>query len=313
VSTWYRARGLQLIDTSERTDALRAISYFDQALRWQPTDPQVYRDMARAYLHLSQPHLAVEALEHAYRLSPESLLIRQELAQTYEAAGRFAQADTLWLALSLTPERMARIGDEYFAKHAYAQAFTWYQRAELGHPTPTHSQLFTHAVAAILANRPESQEYIARLQMGDRFFTVYDLQDSPQIEGRQLRWLHSAEGQLSPGTPLATNSQSTAGIFWWSGQAFVLLHSPRDGAYLVDLRVQHSKPAPIQLAVGADSRQLQTLTLSRGDNSWETVSVPVQLSQGWHTLDIWFLNNGIVDGVDRNAIVDWIQLREGRS
>src|SRR5262245_18388078 len=59
-------------------DAPRAAASFQQALHWSPNDPDIYRALARSYLQLNQPLQAIDALEHAYRLRPESLLIRQE-------------------------------------------------------------------------------------------------------------------------------------------------------------------------------------------------------------------------------------------
>ncbi len=64
------------------------------------------------------------------------------------------------------------------------------------------------------------------------------------------------------------------------------------------------------MAVGVDGQQLHTTRLERGDDSWQTVVVPVDLEAGFHTINLWFFNDGMVDGNDRNAEVDWVEIRK---
>jgi hypothetical protein len=62
------------------------------------------------------------------------------------------------------------------------------------------------------------------------------------------------------------------------------------------------------MAVGVDGVPLARIELARGDSSWETLSLTVELRPGIHSIDLWFLNNDTVDGTDRNASVEWLVL-----
>jgi hypothetical protein len=66
------------------------------------------------------------------------------------------------------------------------------------------------------------------------------------------------------------------------------------------------------MVLGVDGRQLRRFTLERGDNSWQAISLPVSFNRGLHTINVWFLNNGIVGGVDRNAVIQSVALEEER-
>jgi tetratricopeptide (TPR) repeat protein len=130
VSTHYRAAGEAML----AGDAASAAAEFQQSLRWSPNNPDLHRALARAYLSLSQPQQAIDALERAYRLRPESLLIRQELAQAYEAGGQVERADGLWAALGLSGNAMLAQGEQARRLKSYADAITWYQRAARAMP-----------------------------------------------------------------------------------------------------------------------------------------------------------------------------------
>lgn len=62
------------------------------------------------------------------------------------------------------------------------------------------------------------------------------------------------------------------------------------------------------MAVGVDSERLKLITLARGDESWEEIALPVKLADGFHTVDIWYLNDAVPGGQDRNASVDWVSM-----
>jgi tetratricopeptide (TPR) repeat protein len=315
ISARYRAAG----EAALASDAARAAIAFRQALRWSPNSPEIHRALAHSYLQLNQPQEAIDMLEQAYRLRPESLLIGQELAQAYEAGGQIERADGMWAALGLTPEHSFVIGDGLFDQHRYLEAHTWYERAVRRAASLSFDRLFKDAITATLAGAAYASQRLRSVQEHDPSFLVYELDNQLSIPGSDLRWMTSVPSRGSSyGTPLSygTNpnnrATNTTGMLWWSGNAVAVVSVKDDGFYRISMLARHSKPAPVAMAMGIDNQQLWPVTLTRGDDSWETVTVTAHLSGGLHTMDIWFLNNDVVDKLDRDAAIQWISLEKER-
>jgi tetratricopeptide (TPR) repeat protein len=126
MSARYRAAG----EAALASDAATAAVAFQQALRWSPNNPEIYRALAQSYLRLNRPQEAIDMLEQAYRLRPESLLIRQELAQAYEAGGQIERANGLWASLGLRAPSMLGMGEQARQAKRCLEALAWYTRAE---------------------------------------------------------------------------------------------------------------------------------------------------------------------------------------
>jgi cytochrome c-type biogenesis protein CcmH/NrfG len=103
ISAAYLAAGTRALANSaaERERTAQAAAYLKRALAWSPSNPDIYRGLAQSYLRLNQPQDAIDALERAYRLRPESLLIQQELAQAYEAGRQVRRADAVWAEMAI--------------------------------------------------------------------------------------------------------------------------------------------------------------------------------------------------------------------
>ncbi len=128
IGATYLAAGRQSL--ADVGDAGLAIVSLEQARRWSPCDPAIYRALAQAHLRLNQPQAAVDALEQAFRLQPGSLLIRQELAQAYEALGQNERAYTIWRSLGVSLPVMLNLGEQARVAKHYPEALSWYERAE---------------------------------------------------------------------------------------------------------------------------------------------------------------------------------------
>jgi tetratricopeptide (TPR) repeat protein len=319
ISAAYLAAGTRaLADAAHPAErATQSVDYLKQALAWSPSNPDIYRALADSYLRLDQPQFAIDALEQAYRLRPESLLIRQELAQAYDAGGRVKQADALWESMGVTSNRMIAIGDDFFAQHRYGDALNWYTRAVRSPTNLAFDQLFRRAVTATLAADAEAPTLLAALHKQDRSFAVYLLNNHLNIAGREFRWMTPVPSRaVTYGTPLSYGvgdgaaTKDGVGYLWWSGEALAIVSVEHDGDYLISMRARQSKPVPVEMAVGIDSQQLRRVAFARGDNSWETVTVPVRFAKGLHTVNVWFLNNAVVGGVDRDAAIEWVAIQE---
>lgn len=306
-----RALAAAQIQPERRSLLLKsAITDLDHARWWRPADAQIYRQLAQARQLQGQRLATIAALEQAYRLQPESLLIQQELALAYQAVGRHTQARDLWLHSGVTAEQMAGVGDQHLTRRDYAEATHWYDQA-LRHGLVLRADLaFRRAVAATLAGSPEAVVLWATASEFDPTLAIYSLERAVTIPGGTLRWMTpQPEWGITYGTPLSFSApDANMGVFWWSGEAMAIIDAPQAGEYEIQLHLRHSDPPPVEMAVGVNGQQLQQIVLERGDNSWETVTSRVIFDKGINLLTIGYLNDAFVDGRDRNGIVAWIQV-----
>lgn len=83
---------------------------------------------------------------------------------------------------------------------------------------------------------------------------------------------------------------------------------PATGLYTVRVRAQHGTPPPIQLVIREDSQPVAMLSYGNGDNSWGAQEAAIPVSYGLHWMGIRFANDYNVGSVDRNALVEWIEI-----
>jgi hypothetical protein len=50
--------------------------------------------------------------------------------------------------------------------------------------------------------------------------------------------------------------------------------------------------------------------MARGDMSWQEFQTEVVLSAGFHVVGLRYLNNAIINGNDRDAAIDWLELEK---
>lgn len=299
------------VSARDSVDIERAIGYFHAAQIWTPREPEPYRHAARANVNLGRYDAAVTNLEAAYRLRPTSLLIQQELAVAYELAGQSEDASGLWTQLGISQDQMMLLGDRYLSAGAYREAWGCYRRL-LDDSAPLDlGRLFPIAVVSSVTHAPEATALLEELGRREPDFVVRHFTGEELVlDGAQLYWLVTPGSHIPVGAPLTFGAgETTFGYMWGNGQAVGLINVKESGRYKLDVQVMHAPPAPLLLVVGVDGREIRRLDLTRGDYSSEIVTLPLYLAAGRHTLDFWFLNDGLVDGVDRNAVIERLRLR----
>jgi tetratricopeptide (TPR) repeat protein len=289
----------------------QAVEHFRNASRWAPRNPQPLRLAARANIALGRYDEAVSLLEEAYRLSPSSLLIRQELAAAYDLDRQYEKAVLLWGHLGVTAERAAQLGDQYLRAGAYREAWRWYRLLLDNSASKSSERLLWMTLAANVSGAPEADALLAEFDQGEMALNVTSLVDDRlTLDGAELRWLLSPGSHIPVGAPLSFGSgDKTNGYMWGNGQAFSIVEVLQDGRYALDIQVMHAPPAPVLLAFGIDGRRVSQYSLERGDYSSETITLALYLDAGRHSLDFWFLNDGVVEGLDRNAVIERVTLR----
>jgi tetratricopeptide (TPR) repeat protein len=307
----------------------QAIADLQTSLKYNSDDSQTLLLLGRAYLFAGQPDRAVEAYRNYIQLRPKNPLGHLELGFAYEAQCRQQEftsehvcpnAISEWQTGGLDSSQFKALGDSAFRLGHWEEAADWYERDRWYAAVAGSNEqipfdlLVRQAVAAALAQRQEASALLAEVQGGDSKFQVYTLQDSVRIDGVEFRWMTIiGDGKYANyGTPLANGGSGTAGVLWWNGQAMALLSVAQDGNFSVRARLRNSDPPPVEMAIGIDGKQLEHITLTRGNDSWETITLPVNLTKGLHAIDLWYLNDATVNGKDRNAVVEWVAVERYR-
>jgi len=291
----------------------QAIDLLEQARDWVPSDAHIYRRLSQAYGLNDQPELAVAALEQAYRLQPTSLLIQQELALAYKSVNEVDRALALWEKLHVTPTQIVLLGDKALDKQEYGAAIEWYNIALRYDINLEPELVLRRFLAAHLAGLPDARVLLSEVRVNDESFVMYALEDTVKINGDHLRWMLAFEGifgrMLSYG---AGDNTTMSGYLWWTGQAFAVVSVQQAGNYQISMHVLHNDPPPIDMAIGVNGQQIQQVSLDKGDNSWETITIDVFLKSAIHTIHVWFLNDAYINGKDRNAIIKWLLIEKDK-
>lgn len=309
IGAGYMMLGNQALATGE---ASVAVQYLQQARTWSPASPGVYRSLAQAYLLLDQPAPVVAALEDAYRLRPDSLLIQQELAQAYEAADAIEQAYTLWETAGVTVEQMVAVGDDYLFSGNPDQALVWYTRVLERTFDISSSLAFRIGVAAIAVGETEQFDTVIAQVPALQSDAVWTLTDKPlRIAAPNLRWLFP---RTMPNDAAFLHESSgpdpTLGALWWNGTSIAVLDVAVPGTYIFTVRAQESQPGPIQLGIEVNQIMVARWVLAKTDNTWGDFEVRVSLRAGLNIIGVRFLSDGGVGSLDRNAFLKWVDLRK---
>ena len=294
---------------SERTAAVtRATEYLSIAKQWSPSDPTIYRALAQANAQLGKMDATIDALEQAVRLMPTSLVIQIDLAQAYMLADRITEANLIWKSLGVNPTRLSLHAQMFFASKDYHDALIWYQLAAQYATEDDYSRIwFMQLLSAVYAN--EITDSLKKSSRASGVLTSVGV-DGVLIKGSSLRWLINMPGYgVIYGTPLNVMGNSKVGTFWWNGESVALVDIPSSGLYQIDVGLCNCAPPPIEMRLGVDGQVLSNITLTRGDSSLSQSTVRVNLKPGIHVIQLWFDNNAIVNGVDRNAAVSWVAIR----
>jgi hypothetical protein len=148
------------------------------------------------------------------------------------------------------------------------------------------------------------------IEAADRFFMggldpLIVIGESAQIPATML----SPSGP-SPANQVAPNSGTlySEGYF----QRRVFLASDSETCWSFGVRAKHDDPAPVNLALWLDDEQIGELSYTRGDQSWETLSVSSYARPGAYWFRVWFVNDYLDRelNADRNAYVEHIQIAQ---
>lgn len=277
---WQRA-GLSMEQFIARGDEDRYGNRPEQALRWygrasvfapETGIPWYYAGLV--YAGQGQNERALQAYQQAIRLQPDLRVAWEALA---------ARADSLF-----------RQGD-------WAAAHEFY-RQSLELPDLPADFRFRAALAGSSANAAPPG-LLSSLGVPVRPVTT-----TTTIEGETMHWIDSDDPALADGTPIKPGyaNRTLGAALWWQGAATAVVDVPQ-GTYTVKVRVASPPGAVAQMAIEIDGRVIDTFETLL-DGAYSEHRVQVELESGSHVVAIRFLNNGVVNGVDNNAFIDWLRI-----
>jgi hypothetical protein len=212
-----------------------------------------------------------------------------------------------WQAAGISPEQILAQAEQAFDKKDYLIAANQYRLSENIKELPYASYL-RWVIAATISKQelPESAPQI---------LPIFPFMESgkTRLEVEYFRWLRESEpNNLAYGDRLIDHSGSdrTIGIMLWSGDAVAIVKTPISGNYSVTIRAQNTFPPPVQMYLTVDLEPNFPFEMNLGDNSWREFKTEVALSAGFHVIGLRYLNNGVVNGKDRDAVLDWIEFEK---
>ncbi|HYF62765.1 MAG TPA: tetratricopeptide repeat protein [Herpetosiphonaceae bacterium] len=224
----------------------------------------------------------------------------------YERQDRNAEALQAYRqALSLQPDLGAARGalaaraDRLFRQGAWADAAGFYRLA-LETPDQPADFKFRAALAGSSANAPP-RDLLAALGV-----PIYAVAGRTTIEGETMHWLGSSNPELTDGTAIKPGyvNKTWVAALWWQGAVAAIVDAPA-GGYVLKARAASTPGAAAQLAIEIDGQPVETFETML-DGSFSERQVRVDLEGGTHVLTVRFLNNGVFNGVDNNAYIDWL-------
>lgn len=238
------------------------------------------------------------------------LLTTQEVAQQFTTSNPRLQIDHE-ISLLSNIEYLIQRGDEELYYSNYHSALNWYKRAI--YLAKERQERIEPKIEYIVASLYTGDTNIGTLiEDAEKIYTdlVFKVHQEEIIPGSRLRWLSRTSGSLSYGETLSQDSKEQIGVLWWSGQASAFVEISEQGRYRVTARTRHTSPGPVKMAVGIDGNKLKEFSLDREDNSPFDLKFEIFLDNTYHTIDVWFLNDGSKNGLDRNAVIEWIELKK---
>lgn len=288
----------------EKTQLRRAISHLESARKYDPRLAQSYLLLGRAYCLDGNIEDAINSYQSYIRLRPKNPLGHLELGLAYSLIGQ-KMSTAEWQAAGVTQAQILDRAEQSFSKSEYLIAANWYWISASLHDLPYASNL-RWTISAAISNQQLPDSAYQTLPV----FMVADT-ESTRIDAGYFRWIRdSIPNELSYGDRLSDHP-SPDGIdarMWWSGDAVIIVKIPTTGKYAIIIRAQNTRPPPVEMNLTLNLAPVFPFEMDKGDMSWSEFRTDENLTTGYYVIGLRFLNNGVVNGLDRDAVIDWIEL-----
>jgi tetratricopeptide (TPR) repeat protein len=281
---------------------MEAISHLNKAINYDPDLSHAYLLLGRALLSLGECDKAIESYRQYVRMRPKNPLGHLELGFTYEALGDFSSAVNEWQQFDFFTQDFIHTMEEAWQEESYEEILLWYKRAWLMNQLQPPRNSFRAAIAAVMTGSSLPHEFSPEV------LPIYRLEDNLQIEAENLQWvLSDTYWEIDFGDRLIDHPSGDplVGVMWWEKPAVAIVDVQQSGNYRVDVRVLHSINEPGELILEHNFTQLGRFSISP---LWKEFSITIHLSSGLNILGTRY--NQLVEGVDGDAILDWIRVQK---
>jgi hypothetical protein len=292
-----------------------ALNNLAMAEKWQPHRLSTYYLVGQIRASEGKWVDALRSLQDAQEVAPNNAKIAWKTALVFEKIDpRSSELILLYQRAGFNSDQFLHAADKLMRNFEFEKAGQYYKRAALLDAESVSDQhtfefVVRKLVSKIRINSDRIVEDVSLASQFDNTFTINKLNDRLRVNGAEFRLTTPiSPPTITFGTRVDSSNINSVGILWWTSQSMAIVSVPYDSIYQVSVKLRHSSPPPVEIVVGTDSQPLYYFTLERGDNSWEIFTFPIILSSGIHTIDVWFLNDGVVNGEDRNASINWIVL-----
>jgi hypothetical protein len=311
-----------LTNTAARSKLESAELTLKKATRYNPKASHPYLLLGGVYCLTDQSERAVQAFQEYNRLRPANPLSQLELSFIYLKLCTDHQSGSIpkkgssplcsdittykelvneWLPDEASLDNLYILGDQAFGNRQFRDAVLWYQWSyRVNGQLPTSSK-FGWKIASLISESPLPKN------LDTKSFPENRITDFIQIEGETLRWINPELGKLVEAYPVG---DVVAGGLWWSGCAGTLVDIEKKGRFEMTFRILDEYPPPIQIRIEDNFEPIKSFSLIQSDSRWKEPTIPHTFEKGYHLISICFLNDGNENGIDRNALVDWIRIRK---
>jgi hypothetical protein len=293
-----------------------AITYLTYAQQLQGHSVSTYYLTGVVYAAQQNWQRAVESFAYMYSISSNpqlpgwaSLLADEWLGKHFRKLEPLYKADG-FNSLQL---EMLQSADKALLQRNFTGASQLYQTT-ITELLPKESPdipvdlLFRSTIAAALSSDKNTEKLLELLQSKENSFFVPTIVNPFFIEGGQLRWMTPADPPtVTFGTKLNFPYGGEVGTMWWAGQAVSLIFIPESGSYSVVFKLLN-KGVPIELIIGVDGAMLQSVTLGEDDEAAAEAKLEAKWCKGFHTINIWFLNNDGAIGIEKDAFIESVSV-----
>lgn len=303
ISAYYLEQAGRALD-GEPPDIQQAVLQAKQALRFTPNEAHAYRLLAQAHLNENNGEAAIEALTTYTQLRPDDPGGQFDLGTAYYRAGQTEKAVALWQAMGLTGEGMLQYANNALQQANYQAALLWAEQAALMDANPAQVAYVQGTIYARRGNETSAKQAFELVRQLDASLlpslTVTDYMqfDNQQFNGLDQRLITTRS--LEDGETLIIVFANRT-----ISQSFFLSDS---GKFKFTLQAQNRLPPPIEIRIKFNDAPPVIMTFDKADNSWENKNIDIELPVGVNMIEISFINDATVNGLDRNLFIKKVKI-----
>lgn len=288
-----------------------ALTHLARAQTWQNKSRSTHYLAALVYAAQDKWQRAAESLANAQSISAQQMPGWASLLANEKLGTSFSKLEPIYKAEGFSARQLHlfREADRALLNAQFLTASRTYQLAMTGVESANIpiDLLFRYTIAASISNDNSRDRLLMLMQHKDNSFFIHKVVNMLQIDGDQLRWMTPVSPPtVTFGTKLNYPYGGKIGTMWWAGQAASLISVASNDSYQLSFTLLPSGKPPVEMVIGMDGTMLRSVTLGKENAPWEVFNFEIYLHKGFHTINIWFLNNDDSSGAEKDAFIESI-------